>query len=68
MRPFYEDIGTLVIVSSSAIVAYRERVDIVALGEEVQGVGNEDDGLALIPEGAQDGVGEESLSDMSIDW
>ena len=43
-------------------------VDVVALREEVEGVGDEDDGLAAVAEGTDDCVGEESLADVRVDW
>lgn len=44
-----------------------EGVDVVALGEEVQCVGDEDDGLAVGAQGAEDGVGEQGFADMCVD-
>ena len=48
--------------------AHLERVDVIALGEEVQRVGDEDDSLAVVAEGSDYCIGEERLTNMSIDY
>ena len=43
-----------------------QSVDVVALREEVQGVGDQDDCLATVSKSADDGVGEESPTDVCV--
>ena len=68
MRPFCQRASNICTYTErQRECTYVERVDVVALGQEVQGVGDEDDCLALVTQGADDGIGEESLSYVSVD-
>ena len=46
---------------------HLECVDVVALGEEMKGVCDEDDRLAVVAESTNNGVGKKTFSNVSID-
>ena len=48
-------------------MTHLQSVDIVALRQEVQCMRDKDDGLALVAECTNDGIGEESLANMCVD-